>query len=325
MQKIRKHIAMIGLVCLALGFPVALRYYFYQNDQMALLGTGPMKSTLYKVEKTFEQEDNRILLKVGKKTEQRSAALSENFPEHMLEIKIPDVQAKAVAEAGMGGDLTHVDSIWTRDIEEGCLIQVILDGPYCAEVSIEDGILGIDVKHPGSVYEQIVVIDPGRYEEQDLCLDVARRVQEKLSGDGIEVVLTRTDDHTYSQEQNASLANDVGADLFVALEMPRSEDATLCGVRCLYNSVFFMPGLGSGELAFILEESVLSKTGAKSLGIEPGDGNVLIDYAQMPVAIVQLGYQSNEKENQRLCNETYRQHLADGISLGIIEAYRQKE
>ena len=325
-KKLKTHIAIILFVCLALGLPVGVRYYLGQQEKNALEAQkAEYKGTLYKIEKIFEREDDRVLLPLKKTVSEEALSVALDYPEHLVEINVPEIKGSAFEKAGAGGNLEHVDSIWAKDTKDGCKLQVIFDAPMACDVSVDDGYIAITAVRPAQKYDRIVVVDPGRYEENDLCLDVAERVQAELAKSDITVILARNGERVYTERERAAFASDVGTDMLIGLEMPRSEDASLCGVRSLYNSVFFMPGLGSGDLAYLLEENVLEATGAKSLGIEAGDGNELIDSAQMPVTLLQLGYQSNEEEQKRLNSETYRQSLADGICQGIIKAYEQKE
>ncbi|TMQ69430.1 MAG: hypothetical protein E6K80_11715 [Candidatus Eisenbacteria bacterium] len=81
---------------------------------------------------------------------------------------------------------------------------------------------------PGERDVRVVVIDPahggaetgvvaGAAVEKDLALDLAKRLEGELEGQGIRVVMTRSDDRDVPAEQRAELANRVQADLVLAL------------------------------------------------------------------------------------------------------------
>jgi len=88
----------------------------------------------------------------------------------------------------------------------------------------------------------VIVIDPGHgggdagvvsseVAEKDLTLTLARLLEAELEGQGVRVVLTRSDDLDLAPEARAEIANRVGADLMISLHFdgyvdPRARGAT---------------------------------------------------------------------------------------------------
>lgn len=91
-----------------------------------------------------------------------------------------------------------------------------------------------------------VVIDPGHggkdpgahgihgVDEKDVVLAVSKLLASSLRADGIEVVLTRTDDRFLSLEERTGLANAQGADLFISIHANASTNPGLRGVEVYY-------------------------------------------------------------------------------------------
>jgi N-acetylmuramoyl-L-alanine amidase len=91
-----------------------------------------------------------------------------------------------------------------------------------------------------------VVIDPGHggkdpgarggrgLDEKDVVLAVSKLLASKLRADGMEVVLTRTDDRFLSLEERTAFANAHGADLFLSVHANASTNRGLHGVEVYY-------------------------------------------------------------------------------------------
>lgn len=91
-----------------------------------------------------------------------------------------------------------------------------------------------------------VVIDPGHggkdpgargvrgIDEKDVVLAVAKLLASSLRDDGIDVVLTRSDDRFLSLEERTGLANAQGADLFISIHANASTNPNLRGVEIYY-------------------------------------------------------------------------------------------
>ncbi|HSD10461.1 MAG TPA: N-acetylmuramoyl-L-alanine amidase, partial [Candidatus Binatia bacterium] len=91
-----------------------------------------------------------------------------------------------------------------------------------------------------------VVIDPGHggkdpgahgvhgLDEKDVVLGVSKLLASSLRADGMEVVLTRTDDRFLSLEERTGFANAQGADLFISVHANASTNRGLQGVEVYY-------------------------------------------------------------------------------------------
>jgi N-acetylmuramoyl-L-alanine amidase len=215
-----------------------------------------------------------------------------------------------------------------------------------------------------------VVIDPGHggsddgargptgLQEKDVALDIAHRVAPALAAQGIEVVLTRDDDHFVSLEERTARANAFGADLFVSIHCNASEgrghraiesyvldtnrDAIAARVAARENAT---TETSSSELAAILgglrmaDSARHSKRLAQLLlrasttavqtaygdaidgGVHAAGFYVLVG-ARMPAVLFETSYISNATDEQRLASPQYRQLLADAIA-NALRAYRE--
>ncbi len=233
------------------------------------------------------------------------------------------------------GNLEYV-SHGGYDIVDGILwIKLAMKDTYEFESTMNNGKLTIKMAKPKEVYDKIVVIDAGhggedkgdidgRLCEKDLALNVTLLLKEKLKDSDIKVYYTRTEDTAVDDEKRVSLANSVGADMFISIHTSYAEELTESGVTTIYNPHYFIQDFDSICLADKLERSVLAVTGAKAKGlVEATEDNVLINEATVPVAQINIGYLSNEEESALLSQKEYQEMITDGIYNAIIEIYEE--
>lgn len=158
--------------------------------------------------------------------------------------------------------------------------------------------------------------------EYELTLQVALKLQKELESRGYNVIMIRTSNNVdISNAERAMIANDAGADAFVRIHANGSEDPSVNGALtiCQTPDNIYNGGLYSESrklASFILDEMV-SSTGCKKQYIMETDGMSGINWAQVPVAIVEMGYMTNPEEDQKMATEDYQTKIAAGIANGI--------
>ena len=166
---------------------------------------------------------------------------------------------------------------------------------------------------------------PGVITDQDeyaLNLQVSKKLQKILEDRGYQVVMIRTDhDVNISNAERAATANQLDADAFIRIHGNSSEDATVQGMMTIcqtsknpYNSHLYSQSKTLSK--YILEEAVAA-TGAKKQFVWETDTMSGINWCQVPVTIVEMGYLSNPEEDQLLSTDEYQQKIAEGIANGI--------
>ena len=74
------------------------------------------------------------------------------------------------------------------------------------------------------------------------------------------------------------------------------------------------------NLSRLVVNSLCEATGAKNLDIQLTDDMTGINWCQIPVTIVEMGFMTNPTEDQNMSDPTYQQKMVEGIANGI-DAY----
>ncbi|MFQ5829401.1 MAG: N-acetylmuramoyl-L-alanine amidase [Candidatus Methylomirabilia bacterium] len=218
------------------------------------------------------------------------------------------------------------------------------------------------VLDPGHGGRDTGAISPRGLEEKDVVLDVvkrlARMLEERL---GIRVALTRTRDTFVPLKERTTFANAQGADLFVSIHANAHRSTAHRGVEtyflsseasddearqvaALENRVIQLEGPASrtnkdvlktilwdlAQSEFMEESSRLAETVLDSLarslkmanrGVKQA-GFYVLGGAAMPAILVEIGFLTNRKEEQRLMSSSHREGVARAIYVGLADYKR---
>ena len=158
--------------------------------------------------------------------------------------------------------------------------------------------------------------------EYAINLTYALALKQELEQRGYTVTLTReTNDVNLTNKQRAELANATGATAFVRIKMNYSANSAMTGVMACtmtadspYNGSLYSE---STELATRILQGLTLWTGAQNHGIYETTGMTAINWSNIPVAVIALGYLSNEEEETKLLDSEYQSKVISGIADGI--------
>ena len=193
-----------------------------------------------------------------------------------------------------------------------CIVIILLKSANKVVVCVDAGHGGDDV---GAILDK-------RYEKDD-TLEVAKLVKKYLKKKNIKVVMTRDKDKAVSLEERCNIANRKKADLFVSIH--RNSAKTGNGIEVWCNS-------GKREedtkLANTMIEKLQNTEIQKNRGVKYGTINgentdyYVLKYTNMPSCLIELGFITNERDNELL--DRYQSEYAKAIADGIVEIMEGK-
>ena len=165
--------------------------------------------------------------------------------------------------------------------------------------------------------------------EYELNLTVSLLLRDELEARGYRVLLTReSSDVDLSNRERAEIANQAGADVFLRIHADGSEDPAVNGAMTLCPtaaSPYPVAGLYSRcrLLADCVLDELTAATGAKKQRVWETDTMSGLNWSQVPVTLVEMGYMTNPTEDAKLNDPAYQALLVRGIANGVDKYFAQ--
>lgn len=272
--------------------------------------------------------------------------LEDIYLEQKVRLTLNDLEDKSYSKASVtfSGNEDAVRGIELNYIYNpetflyNAVFNIQLDKVYVHKVYENEDYIYIELLDPHEVYDKVVVVDAGHggndtgtssqdYEfyEKDINLSVVLYLKEMLDSEkNMKVYYTRlTDDKVYLNPR-LNLANGIKADLFVSVHCNASDCNTAKGTEVLYGSSKGAKGsITSKRLAEICLEKTVDAVGFESRGLLKNKDVYIVENAEIPMALIELGFMSNSQDMEYLKQKNNRKIAAEGIFNAIMMACQE--
>lgn len=262
-------------------------------------------------------------------------AVSNDYVTQTVRVEIPETDQKYFDSYPISGSSNHIAMLSYANQSDGGIIEIEMDQVYEIETEYDSEYYYFNFLTPQEVYDKVVVIDAGHggrapgatkqgINEKDIDLAIVLQLKEILdaSDENIGVYYTRTDDSNPTFDQRAQLANKSNADLFISVHNNSTGSGRMSstnGTQVMYDET----SEASKDFAQICLEEVTGQIGSRNKGLVEGDSIYIIRTSEVPVALIEVGFMTNQEELDLLNSTDYQKEVAQGIYNAILRAFEE--
>jgi N-acetylmuramoyl-L-alanine amidase len=193
---------------------------------------------------------------------------------------------------------------------------------------------------------KVILLDPGhggpdggagdtQALEKDIALNVTLKVREYLQEQGALVLMTREDDRDLADadtrgfskrkvedlKQRLELINHSGAEFFVSIHLNSIPSPRWSGAQTFYAT----NNDGNARAAKFIQDELIRNLENTTRKAKVLNTVYILKNAEIPGALVEVGFLSNPGERANLKDEVYQEKLAASIYNGIMRYYSNEK
>lgn len=228
----------------------------------------------------------------------------------------------------------EITNISYNSVRDNMSIDISLNNYYKVVWSVRDGIMYmrfLDI----TPEDTIVVVDAGHGDfdaganlgniyEKNITLDICNILKKKTKNEKFVVFFTRENDSYPTVEERVDFVNAIKPALFISVHCNwYDEGGDINGTEVLYNVNDTADTNSSAWLAGIMAKEVSKSCGTYNKGLVEGNSIHIVRTSQVPVALIEVAYMTNQKDLDMLTSDEGKEKAAQGIYNGICEALKQ--
>lgn len=148
--------------------------------------------------------------------------------------------------------------------------------------------------------------------EKDVALDVALRLQKSLRSAGLKTVMTRSDDRFVTLDRRVEIANSHRDAIFMCIHFNAGRRIGARGIET------FHAAASEASLAGRIQRNLMRTTTGDNRGVKRASFYVLRK-TKIRAVLAECGFLTNPRDAALARLPSYRQKLAEALSLAIVE------
>ena len=298
---------------------------------IAMLKETPDSEMVVSAAEMLNGHQIRFQLPVGMK--EKNVEVLTSPMDCTVTVKIDGLKSNYIYDYPMIGTGENVVDIIYDNYDEVANFVFQLDDVCEPIITREDRFIYLDFVDPHEIYDYVVVLDAGHggdsvgavkdeVYEKDINLEMLLCAKEVFDANpyNIKVYYTKTDDTNPSYASRVNLANYTDADAYISIHSNSTSTGRTSDVNG--TEVMYRGSDTTGEskrFAEVVLKNVTGKLGSTDKGTVVGDEVYIIRTAEVPVALVEVGFMTNPNELGKLQDHDYQMKLAEGLYESVLE------
>lgn len=156
-------------------------------------------------------------------------------------------------------------------------------------------------------------------------MNVAKKLKPLLEAKGYRVVMTKTENSTIlGNVARAEIGNNENAALVIRIHCDSSDNSSANGASMLVPAKVNDRTTAIADISYQYGKTILnamtSDVGMKNNGVVTRSDLTGFNWSSVPVVLVEMGFQSNQTEDNLLSSDSYQSKLAAALARGIAAA-----